>query len=116
MIVAGGSFVLAWLALELCGAIHPWLAWGVEIVLIATTIAIKAREAGLEVYGHLRSGNIAEARRSLSMVVGRDTGHLDEPEIVRERWRRLRRISWMRSSLRCFALIGERRWRWLTGP
>ena len=42
-----------------------------------------AREAGLEVYGHLRSGNIAEARRSLSMVVGRDTGHLDEPEIVR---------------------------------
>lgn len=84
VIVAGGSFVLAWLLLVLCGAIHPWLAWGVEIVLIATTIAIKGlREAGLEVYGHLRSGNIAEARRSLSMVVGRDTGHLDEPEIVR---------------------------------
>lgn len=84
VIVAGGSFVLAWLLLELCGAIHPWLAWGVEIVLIATTIAIKGlREAGLEVYGHLRSGHIAEARRALSMVVGRDTGHLDEPEIVR---------------------------------
>lgn len=84
VIVAGGSFALAWLLLELCGAIHSWLAWGVEIVLIATTIAIKGlREAGLEVYGHLRSGNIAEARRSLSMVVGRDTGHLDEPEIVR---------------------------------
>ncbi|MGE7827048.1 adenosylcobinamide-phosphate synthase CbiB [Paenibacillus sp. NPDC093718] len=84
VIVAGGSFVLAWLLLELCGAIHPWLAWGVEIVLIATAIAIKGlREAGLEVYGHLRSGHIAEARRALSMVVGRDTGHLDEPEIVR---------------------------------
>ena len=27
VIVAGGSFVLAW-PLELCGAIHPWLAWG----------------------------------------------------------------------------------------
>ncbi|MCM3259852.1 adenosylcobinamide-phosphate synthase CbiB [Paenibacillus lautus] len=84
VIVAGGSFVLAWLLLELCAAIHPWLAWGAEIVLIATTIAIKGlREAGLEVYGHLRSGNIAEARQALSMVVGRDTAHLDEPEIVR---------------------------------
>lgn len=103
VIVAGGSFVLAWLLLELCAAIHPWLAWGAEIVLIATTIAIKGlREAGLEVYGHLRSGNIAEARQALSMVVGRDTAHLDEPEIVRGRWRRLRKISWTRSSLRCF--------------
>lgn len=84
VIVVGGSFALAWLLLELCAAIHPWLAWGVEIVLIATTIAIKGlREAGLEVYNHLRAGNIAEARHSLSMVVGRDTAHLDEPEIVR---------------------------------
>ncbi|KOR82373.1 adenosylcobinamide-phosphate synthase CbiB [Paenibacillus solani] len=84
VIVVGGSFALAWLLLELCAAIHPWLAWGVEIVLIATTIAIKGlREAGLEVYSHLRAGRIAEARQALSMVVGRDTGHLDEPEIVR---------------------------------
>lgn len=84
VIVVGGSFALAWLLLELCAAIHPWLAWGVEIVLIATTIAIKGlREAGLEVYNHLRAGNIAEARHALSMVVGRDTAHLDEPEIVR---------------------------------
>lgn len=84
VIVAGGSFVLAWLLLLLCAAIHPWLAWGVEVVLIATTIAVKGlREAGLEVYGHLRSGDLVKARRSLSMVVGRDTDHLDEPEIVR---------------------------------
>jgi len=84
VIVVGGSFALAWLLLVLSAAIHPWLAWGVEIVLIATTIAIKGlREAGLEVYNHLRAGRIVEARQALSMVVGRDTGHLDEPEIVR---------------------------------
>ncbi|ANA79145.1 cobalamin biosynthesis protein CobD [Paenibacillus glucanolyticus] len=84
VIVAGGSFVLTWLLLLLCAAIHPWLAWGAEIVLIATTIAVKGlRDAGLEVYSHLCSGNLAKARYSLSMVVGRDTDHLDEPEVVR---------------------------------
>ncbi|GAB6926875.1 adenosylcobinamide-phosphate synthase CbiB [Paenibacillus sp. JCM 10914] len=84
LIVAGGSFALVWLLLIWCAMIHPWLAIAVEIVLIATTIAIKGlRDAGLEVYRYLRDGSKEQARRSLSMIVGRDTEHLDEPEIVR---------------------------------
>lgn len=35
------------------------------------------------VFKALKSGNIEEARIAVSMIVGRDTAHLDEPEIVR---------------------------------
>lgn len=84
LIVAGGSYAITLLLLMLCAFIHPWLAAGAEAVLISTTIAVKGlRDAGLEVYGHLRAGDLPAARRSLGMIVGRDTAHLDEPEIVR---------------------------------
>lgn len=84
VIVAGGSLLLTWLVLWGLHQVHPWLAWAVEAVLIATTIAIKGlKDAGKEVLGHLRRGDLPEARKSLGMIVGRDTAHLDEPEIVR---------------------------------
>ncbi|MNP23531.1 cobalamin biosynthesis protein [compost metagenome] len=57
---------------------------GAEVVLIATTIATKGlKDAGMEVYGHLCRNDLPAARRALGMIVGRDTTHLDEPEIVR---------------------------------
>lgn len=84
VLVAGGSFILTWLLLLLLGWIHPWLAWGTEAVLIATTIAVKGlKDAGLEVYRHLVQGDLPAARRGLGMIVGRETAHLDEPEVVR---------------------------------
>lgn len=84
IIVVGSSFALTWLLITAFTRIHPWLGIGAEVVLIASTIAIKGlRDAGLEVYRYLRSGELAHARRSLGMIVGRDTAHLDEPEIVR---------------------------------
>ncbi|KHF32244.1 Cobalamin biosynthesis protein CbiB [Paenibacillus sp. P1XP2] len=53
-------------------------------MLIATTIAVKGlKDAGMEVYRHLAAGDLPAARRSLGMIVGRETSHLDEPEIVR---------------------------------
>ncbi|PAD77636.1 adenosylcobinamide-phosphate synthase CbiB [Paenibacillus campinasensis] len=84
LIVVGSSFALTWLLIAALTRVHPWLGIGAEAVLIATTIAIKGlRDAGLEVYRDLRSGNMTQARRSLGMIVGRDTDHLDEPEVVR---------------------------------
>ncbi|MEC0373655.1 adenosylcobinamide-phosphate synthase CbiB [Paenibacillus chibensis] len=84
VLVAGGSFILTWLLLLLLGWIHPWLAWGAEAVLIATTIAVKGlKDAGLEVYRHLVQGDLPAARSGLGMIVGRETSHLDEPEVVR---------------------------------
>ncbi|WP_134684034.1 adenosylcobinamide-phosphate synthase CbiB [Brevibacillus migulae] len=82
--IAGGSGLLVWLILLAAARIHPWLAAGLEVVLISTTIATKGlADAGMEIYRHLQRGDLAEARRSLSMVVGRDTERLDQPEICR---------------------------------
>ncbi|KMM36714.1 adenosylcobinamide-phosphate synthase CbiB [Guptibacillus hwajinpoensis] len=55
-----------------------------EAVLIATTISQKSlRTAALNVYEPLQKGELSEARVNLSYIVGRDTEHLEESEIVR---------------------------------
>ena len=64
--------------------IHPWLGIGVEAILIATTIAQKGlKDAALAVVTPLKCGDFPAAREQLSHIVGRDTDHLDEAEIVR---------------------------------
>ncbi|HZG17266.1 MAG TPA: adenosylcobinamide-phosphate synthase CbiB [Candidatus Bathyarchaeia archaeon] len=82
--IAGGSGALVWLILLAAAWIHPWLEAGLEAVLISTTIATKGlADAGMEIYRHLQRGDLVEARRSLSMVVGRDTEYLEKTEISR---------------------------------
>lgn len=84
LVLVIGVFALTWAVLRLLALIHPFVAAGFEVILIATTIATKGlKDAGMEVYRHLRAGNMPEARTALSMIVGRDTEHLDESEIVR---------------------------------
>ncbi|SIQ66376.1 adenosylcobinamide-phosphate synthase CbiB [Paenibacillus macquariensis] len=84
VLIVGGAYLITWAVLRGLYLIHPWLATGVEIFLIATTIATKGlKDAGMEVYSHLNRGDLPAARLSLGMIVGRDTAHLDEPEIVR---------------------------------
>ena len=64
--------------------LHPLVGIFFEGILIATTISQKSlREAALDVYKPLQQGDMTEARRKLSWIVGRDTDHLDESEIVR---------------------------------
>src|SRR5690625_4231488 len=89
--------------------IHPLLGIGVEAILIATTIAQKGlkdaalqqpmqhlliliattiaqkglKDAALAVVTPLECGDFPAAREQLSHIVGRDTDHLDEAEIVR---------------------------------
>lgn len=67
-------------------AYHLYYAVGIvmEICLISTTIAIKGlASAGKSVMKPLANGDLVRARKSLSMIVGRDTEHLEESEIVR---------------------------------
>ena len=79
-----GAFVLTWALLKFLFYIHPALAIAGEVLLIATTIATKGlRDAGIEVYKHLRAGKLPEARASLGMIVGRDTKQLESSEVVR---------------------------------
>lgn len=84
VIIVGGSLIITWALLKGLYIIHPWIAILAEVVLIATTIATKGlRDAGIGVYMHLKHGDLPAARQALGMIVGRDTAHLDEPEIVR---------------------------------
>lgn len=84
LLIVTGSYAVVWLIIWAAALVSPWLAFALSAWLISTTIATKGlADAGLEIMHHLLTGNIVEARRSLSKVVGRDTEHLDEPEICR---------------------------------
>lgn len=74
------SFLLIWLAYK----VHFYIGVGLEIYLISSTIAIKGlRDAASQVLKPLVQGDLIEARENLSLIVGRDTQNLEEPEIVR---------------------------------
>ncbi|WP_223068982.1 adenosylcobinamide-phosphate synthase CbiB [Paenibacillus caui] len=82
--VAGGAFLLTWAAVWLLAQVSPWLSAAAQVALIATTIAAKGlRDAGMQVCADLKRGDLNAARRSLGMIVGRDTAHLEPPEIAR---------------------------------
>lgn len=64
--------------------IHPLVGIVVESMIISTAIAQKSlKAASLEVYRPLIVGDLPEARKKLSYIVGRDTEALDEGEIAR---------------------------------
>ncbi|MGG3924283.1 adenosylcobinamide-phosphate synthase CbiB, partial [Geobacillus thermodenitrificans] len=65
-------------------ALSVYIGVAVEAVLIFTTIATKSlAEAAEDVRRPLEAGDLPEARRALSMIVGRDTKRLDEAGITR---------------------------------
>lgn len=83
-VVVGGTWVVA-ATLVSGAAARDWRAGlAVEILLLYTALA--ARDLSVEssrVYRALAYGDLPAARNLLSMIVGRDTQHLDEGEVVR---------------------------------
>ena len=77
-------FVPVWFITMTAYRIHPFMGIAVESILISTTIAHKSlKKAALDVYDPLQKDDYREARLKLSYIVGRDTEHLGESEIVR---------------------------------
>ncbi|WP_042473611.1 adenosylcobinamide-phosphate synthase CbiB [Bacillus ndiopicus] len=75
---------IVWLIIYFAGFVSIWLAAMLEVILSAVAIAQKSlKDAAMVVYHALRQGDMQEARTKLSWIVGRDTEHLEEPEIVR---------------------------------
>jgi adenosylcobinamide-phosphate synthase len=82
--IVGMATFFVMVMLDLASFIHSWLAIGLEIYLVSSTIAIKGlQQAGKEVHKPLVQKNLQEARKKLSYIVGRDTENLSEREVVR---------------------------------
>lgn len=108
LIIAGGSYFIVTLMLYALNQWNHWLAVIVEIWLISTTIATKGlADAGMEVFHHLKNRDLIAARKSLGMIVGRDTENLEVSEISRGAVETVAEniVDAIISPL-CFALIG----------
>ncbi|MEK4439730.1 MULTISPECIES: adenosylcobinamide-phosphate synthase CbiB [unclassified Niallia] len=78
------TFLLSCFLVYISYQLHWWIGVIIEALLIATTIAQKSlKDAAIEVYEPLQANDLVLARRKLSYIVGRDTGQLEEKEIVR---------------------------------
>jgi len=70
--------------IEISGWIHPLLKDAVSILLIYTTLSARdLADHSIGVYRALERFDLAEARRLVSWLVGRDTERLTEAEVVR---------------------------------
>lgn len=83
VMVLGVYFATKW-TVDYFRGVQPWLAFIIETILCYFIIAPRAlRDESMKVYEFLKSDDISNARTSLSRIVGRDTHHLESPEIVR---------------------------------
>ncbi len=81
--VVGGTWLATILLLRLL-AFTPWLHWLAEAWLTYQVLAARGlRDAAMAVHHALRMETLAESRRQLSSIVGRDTQHLSRPQIMR---------------------------------
>lgn len=78
------TFLLVFIILKIAGLISPVLFHIVNIYFIYSALAARclANEA-FKVYDVLNKKDIVEARKRLSMLVGRQTEHLNEEEVIR---------------------------------
>lgn len=79
-ISAGVGAMVLWL----CGLLSPWLQLVAETILCYQLLATKALQVeSMKVYTALKSGTLDDARKAVSMIVGRDTEKLDAEGITR---------------------------------
>ena len=82
LLVSYGVGVLITLLASLTGSLTIKIF--VEALVLSFMISPRSlADAGRELYFLLENGNIIEARRKVGWIVGRDTAHLNEGEIVR---------------------------------
>ena len=79
-----GTFFLAAGAICLAGWVHPLAGFLLEAFWYNQILAAKGlrQESGL-VYDALKRGDLEGARKAVSMIVGRDTQHLDETGVTK---------------------------------
>ena len=84
ILIVGGSYAAIWGLILAADRVDHRLALGVSVFFLYTCFATKDLDVeSTRVYRHLKRGDLETSRKSLSMIVGRDTARLDEPEITR---------------------------------
>jgi len=84
MAVTVPVFAATWLVVNTCFALGETVGIVVTIILASFTLATKSLyDESRLVIEALDAGDIGKARRSLAMIVGRDTNELNEEDILR---------------------------------
>lgn len=82
--VLGTVSAVVWGGLAVLEEIHPWMRRLTEVLLIYTALAARCLDAETtKVQQALEEGDLQQARKLLSYLVGRDTEHLNEQEVIR---------------------------------
>ncbi|MBI1953162.1 MAG: cobalamin biosynthesis protein CobD [Candidatus Omnitrophica bacterium] len=84
LLIGGGTWGLVGFVVGWAARISPLFALGMEAAFLY--ICLSTKDLAVEswpVFRALERGDLPLARRKLSMIVGRDTGELDEPEVTR---------------------------------
>ncbi len=82
--VVGLAYLGAFFAIRFAEQINRWAGFAISTVLIFTTLSSRSlSKEARSVYQSLKSGSIKDARKKLSLIVGRDTEALNQDEIIR---------------------------------
>ncbi len=82
--VPGVAFLAGQLIIDVAAAVSAGLGQGVSIALAATTLAGRdLADHARAVHRALESHHLQAGREAVSLIVGRDTDELSEPEVVR---------------------------------
>ena len=78
------SWLIPAAILYAAGLLHPVLAFVIEVLFCWQIFAAKSlKQAALRVYRALRKGDLQEARKYVSWIVGRDTAQLDAAQVTK---------------------------------
>ncbi len=84
LVVVSISFLIPLIIVLFAKQINYYLGFIIEVILCYYILATKSlKDESMKVYTALKSNNLAEARKYLSYIVGRDTDKLDEKAIAK---------------------------------
>lgn len=84
LFISGGTLGVTIVCLLAAYGIHPFVGAAAETIMTCQVLAAKCLgQESRKVYLCLKDHNLEGARKAVSMIVGRDTTHLDEEGIVR---------------------------------
>ena len=84
ILTVGVSFLVPYGLLRLAGRVSPWLHLALQSVFCWQILAARSLQTeSMKVYTALKTGTLADARRAVSMIVGRDTQQLDADAVAR---------------------------------